>query len=56
MATGGGKRLRHHWGLDHLVHCLSHIRDEKRVREDQWNLMVSLFEEIVLITEVQASR
>ena len=42
--------------LDYLVHCISHARDKKRVREDRWYLMASLFEEILLMTEIQALR
>ena len=56
MATSGGKHLRQHWRLDYLVHCSNHARDEKWVQEDYWYLMASLFEEIFLITEIQALR
>ena len=38
MAIGRRKRLQHHWGLDHIEHRLSHMRDEEWVQEDRWYL------------------
>ena len=56
MATGRRNCLQHHWGLYYLEHCLSHLRDEERVRENWWYEMSLFFEETLLVTKVQVGR